>query len=146
MGIEINVWRVTNGLFVQPNKCRYLMHGDVSSESVGINRLRWILCFAPVLILSGEVEMNTGPNKGRNNGRGSSNGSHAATGESSVCTRSRQRTVSSFSLSQPTDGRRDSVGAENVEPRTQPASERESDMYEFFRVMKTELARQNERV
>lgn len=136
-GIEINAWRVTFGLFLQPNKCRYRMHGDVSSKSVCINGLRWLLCLALVLILSGNVETNPGPNKGRNNGRGSNNGSHAATGESSVSTRSRQRTLSSFLLSQLTDDCRNLVGARSVEPRTQPDSERESDMFEFLRTMKT---------
>ena len=89
-----------------------------------------------LLIVSGDIECNPGPR-----GRGNTNScSQPTTVHTDVAagTRSRQRTLTSFSSQPSADERRNSVGYLR--------QNQDQDMFDFLRSMKSDLDSQNARV
>ena len=123
MGVEICVWRAVIGMFVQPNKCRSHLNGYIIWKSWINGGLRWILSMSILLIISGDIESNPGPT-GRG-GRTMRNASSSQTVNNSdnseyFGTRSKQRTLQSYALSQQVESRRAScAGAGEPYSRTE---------------------------
>ena len=154
MGIEIQCYRARIGLFIQPDKRKFVMHGLKLSKRVCSNGLRWILFLSIILILGGDIELNPGPMRGRGGG---AKGSNAGAADSSggldkagdgMSTRSRQRTLSSFSFSssQPpptTTSRRYSNVVSGSPTRDE---NRDISVMDFLRDMRADIDAQNQRV
>ena len=97
---------------------------------------------AVILIMCGDIESNPGPMRGGRSGQRQPEG---------VGTRSRQRTLSQYSLSQPEGTRRNSFGYNLSGPTassgpTGPEVESQESMFNFLRQMKDDLAKQNNSV
>ena len=89
-----------------------------------------------LLIVSGDIECNPGP-RGRGNTNSCSQPTTVHT-DVAASTRSRQRTLTSFSSQPSADERRNSVGY--------PRQNQDQDMIDFLRSMKSDLDSQNARV
>ena len=136
MGISIVAWSVAIGSLTQPNKQRSCVHGLNVPINLYRKGLQWIVFMSLLLIVSGDIECNPGPR-----GRGNTNScSQPTTVHNDVAanTRSRQRTLPSFSSQPSADERRNSVGY--------PRQNQDQDMFDFLRSMKSDLDSQNVRV